>query len=559
MNIPGYYYDEEKNRYFKITNGAVTSSYHNGHVAKYERQKSIMKQAKRNRAYNDNTVNLIPNDLNNFLDREGSSGRGSRANGYGKSKNGSYGDDMDQDNDGANEVQEYNKQDKTRTPMKSKNQSFNFKLLYLKYSLNNVKLGLTRTNASIIEFERLGHMSLVNDIYHGGLECKMWDKFTIKNDSYIVITDQYRNFMILDVSKLLLHIYTSTNLKLDEFMIDFQDSLNTNVNLMELINKLNLLPFEYLAISSYKNLVFYNFISESDLDNPQIYQNFIRLTVITKVNDRLVKLDKLNHLYQFINNLPDGEIKKDLFHLLGMNVIANVDNDRYEYKPINLKNFKRFFITFSKFIDGFLILGTNLGIIYLIKFQYNPGDAGSTSGVLKFFQDIIKFKFDRSIKLDKISSINKIENYLFITSFKTLIVLNLHTNEKFSFNFPELIKNFSGFKILSTFKLVVISYKKIHILNFSTETNEFETLKDLDIMNDNLINQFSIITLKNNLVINQSHNSLLVLNITNFNSKQIMLEQDNQRINGLMRLSENYLLISLKNSDNTNSFNVYQI
>ncbi|EGV65870.1 hypothetical protein PSN45_003325 [Yamadazyma tenuis] len=491
MNIPGYYYDKAKSRYFKITNGSIDHSYHNNKVEQEKRDE----ENERKQASQQNTLTK-----------------------------------------------------------RSGNQASKYKRLYLSCSLDNIKLGLTRPNHTLIEFERFKSIKLLNWVYFSELECRMWDQLKVQGEQFVVTTNQSRNFMILNTSKVLRNLHNK-EMKSDDVMHRFEDNLGLNYNLNELINKLNLLPYEYLTISCHKNLVFYNFISESDLDNPQIYQNFIRLSVIDKIQRKYVKIDKSNVIYSFINNLPDGEIKKDLFHLFGMNIISIHENDdMFDYRLRHLKNFKRFFITFSQFIDNYLILGTNSGIVYLIKFQYNED-----TKELQFYQDIIKFKFERSIKLEKINKIDKVNEYLFISSFKRLIILNLQTNSRSIYSIGELIKNFKVFKVLNVFKIVLISYKRIENVNFSLDTEGFEAINSFELLSSNLINQFSLVTIKNNVILNQSNDSLFIVNLNNLNFARVTLENMNQKINGLIRLGENVLLINFKNSDNSNYFNFYQV
>lgn len=45
MNIPGYYFDKKKNRYFKITNGSVNHSYHNNQIQKERRHENHDKKS----------------------------------------------------------------------------------------------------------------------------------------------------------------------------------------------------------------------------------------------------------------------------------------------------------------------------------------------------------------------------------------------------------------------------------------------------------------------------------------------------------------------------------
>lgn len=490
MNIPGFYFDKQKNRYFKVTNGALTqnSTYHNNEV---EREKRQLKY----------------------------------------------------------------QQEKEQIKMTKgiANQSLKYKLIYKNHTGLNSRLGLIRLNPSLLEYQRLCHLRMKKFIHYNGQECKIWDKFKYKDDIYLIVTNQVRNFMSINVSKVLSN--QSQIIPSEEVIFKFEDYSHLN----EIINKLNLLPFEYLTISTFKNLTFCNCISESDLDNPQIYQNFIMLEMIEKHHDKYFKVNKCHMVYDFLHSLPNGEIKKDLNHLFGMNIINySPEISEINYNINNLKPCKRFFITFSRFTDDYLILGTNLGIIYLIKFKLVDGD-------VKFFQeDIIKFKFDKIIKLDKINKIIKLHNYLIITSFKTLLVINLLTHEKFFHQLHEIIINLNCFKLINEnfLKLIIISYKKIVIVQFQNEgpNNErFLITKKFDIFNNNSVNQFSLIS-NNNLILNQNNNELLIINLINHSTDTIDLKINKyDKFNGMIKLNEHYLLINFKNHDNSNRFNIYQI
>lgn len=475
MNIPGYYFDKKKNRYFKITNGSVNHSYHNNQIQKERRHENHDK----------------------------------------------------------------------KSPVKLFN-SHKYKMMYKAPSFSSYRLGLVKIDPTHIEFERFKSIQFTRSFPFNEVEFKTWGLINVKGEQLVIGTNQCRDFMVLNVNNMI-------NENGGNMIQKFDDTLQLNHNLNDLINKLNLLPYEYLSVTTFNNLVFYNFISESDLDNPQIYQNFIRLNIVEKFLDKFVNIDKVNVLYLFIFNLPDGEIKKDLYHLFGMNIIS-LGDERFDYKLPNLKNTKRSFITCSKFIDNFLILGTNLGIVYLIKFNYNID-----TKEIQFYQDIIKFKFDRTIKLDKINQIEKFDNYLFLSSFKKLIVVNLNNNQRFIYQMDELIKNFKISKALDYYKIIVVSYRSIVNLVFSINKSTFEIFNKLELFNDNMINQFSIITTNNNVILNQSNDCLFIVKVNNSQSSKIKLNNKDQKINGIMRLNDEYLLMNCRASDNSNCFNVYQI
>ena len=322
MNIPGYYYDENKKKYFKITNGSVDSQYHNNFVEQEKRHKKL------------------------------------------------------QQLENANEI--------------SQSQSIKFKLLYLSCSLNNVKLGLARTSHALIDFERFASMKLVNWVLYRGLEAKIWGQITIDNNVFVVITSHARQIQMVRVQDIFKH--PERTYQDDDIISRFYEDTAMAQTLTDIISRCNLLPYEFLTISTASDLLFCNVIFESDLDNPQIYQNLIRLGKLVRLaNGALVQYDKSVIVYKFINDLPDGEIKKDLHHLFGMNLIK-VCGDQYRYEGTGgVKNFKRFFITVSYFKDNYLILGTNVGVIYLCPFQYKT-ESDQTNQDISFSQNIIKFK-----------------------------------------------------------------------------------------------------------------------------------------------------------------------
>lgn len=516
MNIPGYYYDENKKKYFKITNGSVDSQYHNNFVEQEKRQKKL------------------------------------------------------QQVDNAKQM--------------SQSQSIKFKLLYLSCSLNNVKLGLARTSHSLIDFERLASMQLVNWVLYRGLEAKIWGQITIDDCVFVIITSQARQIQMVNMEYILNHP-EKTYQDHDIVCQFYEDASNSHI-LTEIITRCNLLPYDFLTISTVSDLMFCNVIFESDLDNPQLYQNLIRFGQFVRLsNGALIQNDKSEIIYRFINDLPDGEIKKDLYHLFGMNLI-NLTGDGYEYQG-TIKNFKRFFITTSYFKDGYLILGTNLGVIYLCPFQYGGGGGGgdnnddndnndndndtnnininntninnTNNNDITFSQSIIKFKFEKSFKLDKINKVEKIDDYLFIISFKKLMILNISTHEKFVYSFNEIIKNFRVFKVLDNFRIIIVDYKQVLVVNFSKPFKNYQLINQYKLINDNVINQYSLISIKNTVVVNQSNLSLLVINLNNFNTKLIPLNSINQKVSGIQRVNDNYVMINMKNSDNTSYFNFYRV
>ena len=59
MEIPGYYYDEIKKKYFKITNGGVSSQYHNNII-----------QAKKRRIEHDIETKTINSDISRLKTQE---------------------------------------------------------------------------------------------------------------------------------------------------------------------------------------------------------------------------------------------------------------------------------------------------------------------------------------------------------------------------------------------------------------------------------------------------------------------------------------------------------
>lgn len=501
MNIPGYYFDEHKRKYFKITNGSTANKYHNSSIQQQQRQRDIETHHQE-----------LESQIN-------------------------------------------------------ANQGIGYKLLYMDHTLENIKLGLRRLNPSLVEYEKLCNIELKCDIYCRDFEVKLWERIVINNEIYIIVTNHFERFQLLNTQTVLQHLKQGggfgsqpvpDNQLPDGIIINFHDDGIIN----ETANGLNLLPSDYITISTHGNLVFYNLISESDLDNPQLYQNFVNIAMIIKRGDAFIKADKSFVIFKFLKNLTNGEIKKDLLHLFGMNLIE-LSTSTYEYKTMTLKPRSRFFITFSKFIDNYLILGTNLGIVYLIKYTLDEQ--------LVFYDDIIKFKFDTTIKLDKITQIEKVDDYLFISSFKKLILVNIENSVKFSYENLELIKNFKVFKVTHLFKIVFISYKRISELVFDTRLHQFQVMSQYDVINDNLLNLFSNITNKNNIIMKQSENSLLVVNLGNLKSNVInlanqLLKVDNmltlsepQKINGLIRLNEQYLLINVKNRINSCQFQFYEI
>ena len=483
MNIPGYYYDENKKKYFKITNGSVDSQYHNNFVEQEKRQKKL------------------------------------------------------QQVDDAKQM--------------SQSQSIKFKLLYLSCSLNNVKLGLARTSHSLIDFERLTSMQLVNWVLYRGLEAKIWGQITIDDCEFVIITSQARQIQMVDMEYILNH--PERRYQENDIVCLFYENASNSHILTEIITRCNLLPYDFLTISTVSDLMFCNVIFESDLDNPQLYQNLIRFGQFVRLNNGgLIQNDKSEIIYRFINDLPDGEIKKDLYHLFGMNLIT-LTREGYEYQG-TIKNFKRFFITTSYFKDGYLILGTNLGVIYLCPFEYDNNNDDIT-----FSQSIIKFKFEKSFKLDKINKVEKIDDYLFIISFKKLMILNISTHEKFVYSFNEIIKNFRVFKVLDNFRIIIVDYKQVLVVNFSKPFKTYQLINQYKLINDNVINQYSLISIKNTVVVNQSNLSLLVINLNNFNTKLIPLNSINQKVSGIQRVNDNYVMINMKNSDNTSYFNFYRV
>lgn len=494
MNIPGYYYDENKKKYFKITNGSVDSQYHNNFVEQEKRQKKL------------------------------------------------------QQVDDAKQM--------------SQSQSIKFKLLYLSCSLNNVKLGLARTSHSLIDFERLASMQLVNWVLYRGLEAKIWGQITIDDCVFVIITSQARQIQMVNMEYILNHP-ERTYQDNDIVCLFYENASNSHI-LTEIITRCNLLPYDFLTISTVSDLMFCNVIFESDLDNPQLYQNLIRFGQFVRLNNgALIQNDKSEIIYRFINDLPDGEIKKDLYHLFGMNLI-NLTREGYEYQG-TIKNFKRFFITTSYFKDGYLILGTNLGVIYLCPFEYDNSNSNSNSNNnnnnnnITFSQSIIKFKFEKSFKLDKINKVEKIDDYLFIISFKKLMILNISSHEKFVYSFNEIIKNFRVFKVLDNFRIIIVDYKQVLVVNFSKPFKNYQLINQYKLINDNVINQYSLISIKNTVVVNQSNLSLLVINLNNFNTKLIPLNSINQKVSGIQRVNDNYVMINMKNSDNTSYFNFYRV
>ena len=456
MEIPGYYYDETKKKYFKITNGGVSSQYHNNII-----------QAKKRRIEHETKTKALNSDKKS-------------------TKN-------------IRTIKEIQKWRHYASP----------------YDLQKLKLGFCKLDKLTYDFEMMRGWHYWKNLKYE--DNKIWGKF---NDRYFISTDG----CVMNISSVDELGTISTCVRCDELKIMNYHQRLTNEGFMIFEPTIEVLVTNGEFVFKYITLV----ACDSDM--------FMGFFKFERYDPKKRKQDISINLIEYVKTINDRRTKGELMLILGIGLMKFDSND-FHYVDVEFKTNCR--ITSGLIQDNQLIFGTSHGHGYLFDF--------SNSG--KFY-NFKRFTVKKGTCLIK-KIIKKDRNTFISGSARQLFILDSNMQTSMVITHNDGIKDFH---VLANNDIIIIGLKSIKVYNYNDPHSQPIAIK---YFNDNITQQISLFE-ENYFMVNQSHNEILVVNYSDYNTFSLNLVNKGKYLMNFINLSSGRYILHW-NRDGENLYEIYKI
>lgn len=472
-SIPGYYYDEAKNRYFRITNGATRSPYHN----------EIVQSARRTKRFRKNEHAEAPQAQHS--------------------------------------VKRYAETIRRNIIRKKSGWLFNSV---------GLRLGLMRLTADVYVIERFKRIRLLGDI---GLECD--SVFKASEGNYFFLLRNYDRQIIarrIPIDYLLL---TSPSVS-DNITID-DGTFSQDYSGYECLNN--------LFRNNGKFVFRYRLMHDLQIGEPSPeLRPYLASVGFKMFKDHTLGLEN-NILHSFVLNMrPSLKLKYELVKLFSFESRIPEDlyreSENYGLGGHEINDSKPQEVTGSFLDDKLLILGTDKGICYIFKY--------AQSGIIESCKKIQVCQKHAAIRNITVTSTHYV-----ISGGKNLFFLDKKLRKTCIIKHEQIINHFFVFES-GIVLLVGLTSMTIH--NYKSDPSRVSLR--LPYRNNNITHQ-AVTTTSDFLVINESNDTLFLVNFNTFDASRIHIPTHVERNSRLesMFIYQNLLFINWT-SQNGNSCKYFE-
>lgn len=456
IEIPGYYYEEIKKKYFKITNGGVNSQYHNNTI-----------QAKKRRIEHDKETKSLKSNFGTTKD--------------------------------VRIVKEINKRKYNTNP----------------YNLQTLRLDFCKLDKLKYDFEIMRGWCYWKTLKHE--DNRIWGIF---RDKFFISTTKY----VMDISEVDEKGNVSTYARCIELKLANYHQQLTNEGFLIFEPDIELLVtdgnfvFKYITIIACDTDMFAGFFKFEEYDSKK------------RTKDLSLKF------IEFVRDIDDKNVKSELMLMLGIKLMKFASGD-YQYTGVGFKNYCR--ITSALIQDNQLILGTNRGHGYLFEFS----DIGKFHKCKRFTVRKGAYRIKKIMKKDSNTFISGSTKQLFILD------SNLHTYMVITHD--EIVNDFH---VRANDDIIIVGLKSIKVYNYKDPNSQPVTI---NYFNDNIIHQMSSFE-ENYFMVNQSHNEILVVHYSDYNSFSLNLDNKGRYLVDFTKLSTSIFILHWTR-DGKNIYELYKI